>query len=211
MIQLLPLQYCDLALKTEKDPGIKLKADGTADADFFCIATAARIQQLVLLLDLFRTQIQFPDQVRALVTEHHRWKSWKIGIESNAYQWALGQAAWDKGLPVIPVPSTKDKVSRAQLTTPHFETGRVRIRGVLENGVLVVHPSLRRFVTEAIDFPFGDHDDAVDSIVGVIQMCMDEEIMGQKLVASTAPGFSVMVSGGQRPGRDPFDVFRSPF
>lgn len=210
MITVRPCQYCDLAMKSEQDPGIKLKADGSLDADWFCIATAARIAQLVYILDIYRAQISFPEQVKAIVREHRHWRSWKIGIESNNYQWALGQAVWDKGLPVVPVHSAKDKIQRAQMVTPHFETGRVRIRGVKEVGVLSCHPKLRRFEEEAMDFPFGDYDDVVDAVVGVVQMCLDDEIQGMQPVGSVQSGFAVVsaLGGGRRRG-DPFDVFKS--
>lgn len=175
------------------------------------ICTAARIAQLVYILDLFRAQIGFPDQVRAIVREHKRWHSWKIGIEDNAYQWALGQTVWEKGLPAIPVPSIKDKVTRAQLTTPHFETGRVRFRGRMENGVLVPHPAIRRWEMEAIDFPFGENDDVVDAVVGAVQMCLDEEIIGQHPVFARTGGLMAIVGGRGRRGGDPYDVFRSNY
>lgn len=210
MITLRPFQFCDLAIKSEKDPGVKMNPDGSVRADWFVIATAARVGALIYLLDLYRAQIPFPEQVRVIVREHKFWKSQKVGIEDYAYQWSLGQAVWDKGIPAYPVKFPGDKVFRAQVTTPHFETGRVRLRGIMENGVLVVHPCLRRFVAEAGDFPFGDHDDTVDAVVGAVHMCMNEEIQGQTLVATRTPGFAVANFGraGSRSG-DPFDVFKS--
>lgn len=188
-----------------------MNPDGSVKADWFCIATGARVNQLIYLLDIYRAQIPFPEQVKAMVKEHHYWKSSMIGVEDYAYQWALGQAAWEKGLPVKPVKFPGDKVYRAQLSTPHFETGRVKIRGVMENGVLVAHPALKRFVREAIDFPFGDHDDTVDAIVGLVLMLMSEEFQGMKLEAAVQPGFSIVAMGGTRRRGDPYDVFPSAF
>jgi predicted phage terminase large subunit-like protein len=208
-ILLRPLQYCDLALEKEKQPPIKVRPDGTTDKDFFVIATAAKVAAFVYLLDLFRAQITFPDQVKAIVREHKRWHSWKIGIEDNAYQWALGQAVWDKGLPVIPIPSTKDKVARAQLVTPHFETGRVRLRGVKMAGIVVAHPIFEIFESEALDFPNGRNDDTVDAVTGVVQMCMDEEIVGMEL-HMVKGSLGVVRGGGFRRG-DPYDVFPSAY
>lgn len=215
MITIRPIQFVDLALKSDKDPGVKLNTDGTVKADWFCLTTAARIGALVYLLDQYRAQIPFPDQVRAIQREHKRWKSYKIGIENHAYQWALGQAAFEKGLPVVPVSFPGDKVFKAQLATPHFETGRVRMRAVMENGRLVPHPCFRRFMLEALDFPFGDHDDTVDSACGAVLMCTSEEFLGQEFAAVTAPGFAFAVSGAGRKGRisggDQFDVFPSNY
>jgi len=217
VISLRPLLYADLAVKTEHDPGVRLKADGTVDADWFCMAIGAKVQQFIYILDLYRAQITFPEQVRAIIREYHRWKVWKIGIESNNYQWALGQQIWEAGLPAVPLPSSSDKVYRATMVTPHIETGRVRFRGVMENGVLVSHPALRRFFEEAADFPFGDRDDAVDAVVGLIQMATSEEIMGQELALVHKPGYGLVTTSGSYAGgirqhkRDPFDVMVSNY
>jgi phage terminase large subunit-like protein len=216
LLTLRPIQYCDLALKSDKDPGVRLKPDGTVDADWFCMVTASRVGALVYLLDLYRGQIPFPEQVRVLKREHNLWKSRMIGIESNAYQWALGQQAWEVGLPVVPVPAPGDKVYKAQLATPHFETGRVRIRGVKENGIFVAHPCFRSFIREAIDFPYGGNDDTVDAVCGAVIMCTSEEFIGKELAVASAPGFSIALSGGLsghrlRRGQDVFDVFPSSF
>jgi phage terminase large subunit-like protein len=213
LITLRPIQFYDLALKSEKDPGVKINPDGTVKADFFCGATAARVGPLVYLLDIYRAQIPFPEQVRRLVIEHHQWKSRVIGIENHAYQWALGQAAWEIGLPVVPVTLPGDKVMKAQLATPHFDSGRVRIRGIKENGVLVPHPALRRFVREALNFPFDETDDTVDAVVGAVVMCTSEEFVGKEFAGAVTKGFGLAIAGGS--GRiwrgDPYDVFRSAY
>lgn len=208
-ILLRPLQYCDLALQKEKQPEVRVRPDGSTDKDWFVIATAARVAAFVYLLDIFRSQLTFPDQVKAIVREHRRWHSWKIGIEDNAYQWALGQAVWDKGLPVMPIPSTKDKVSRAQLVTPHFETGRVRIRGVKLSGVTVSHPVFEIFENEALDFPNGRNDDTVDAVVGVVQMALSEEIIGMELHMAKGNLGIARGSISRYKRGDQFDVFPS--
>lgn len=213
MIPINPIQYVDLAIKTEKDPGVKLNPDGTVKADWFVIATGCRVQQQILLLDIFRAQIGFPEQVRAIKQQHLRWKSSKIGIEDVAYQWAIGQQLWESGFPAIPVKSVGDKVFRATLVTPHWETGRVRMRGVKEGDVFLPHPSMKRFVKEAEDFPFGDYDDVLDAVVGLVQMLTDEELMAStQLVVHHQPGMAVASTtrGGASRG-DPYDVFKSPY
>jgi phage terminase large subunit-like protein len=211
MITVRPCQFADLALKSEKDPGVKLKPDGTVDADYFCLATAARIGGFCYLLDLYRAQIPFPEQMKVLSRESKRWHAWRIGIEQSGYQWALGQASIEKGLPCVPVPVQHDKVTNAAMTTPHFENGQVRLRGVLENGTLVAHPALRPFINEALDFPFGSNDDTIDAVCGVVRMCFDDEIQGLQLVASLEKGMSMAIVGGYGNGRDPFDRVRSNF
>lgn len=213
MITVRPFQYADLAIKSEDDPGVKILPNGEVEADWFVLTTAFRLGAFCFVLEQYRAQIDFPRQVKVLRQEHRRWHSTKVGIESNAYQWALGQAAIAQNVPCIPIQSQRDKVSRAQMVTPHFETARVRFRGMLENGVWVPHPSLKMCFEEMGDFPFGSTDDCVDSLVGVVQMCFDDEIQETQLVATVTPGLGIAIvgSGGRGRGGDPFDVFKSPY
>lgn len=221
MLVLRPLQFVDLALKSDKDKDkeVRRRPDGTVIADWFCIATASRVKSLVYLLDLYRAQIPFPDQVKALVREHKQWHSVKIGIENHGYQWALGQAAWDKGLPVFPVTYPGDKVYKWQLGTPHFESGRVRIPGVREsNGDLVAAPAFKRFLVEAMDAPYGENDDTLDAVTGVVLMCTGPEFVDMDFSGSISKGFSIQIAGGTGRKwhiggmhRDPYDVFDSNY
>jgi len=210
MIALRPLQFCDLAVKTEKDPGVKMKPDGTVLADWFVIATGAKINTFLYVLDIFRAQLSFPEQVKAIKREHLHWKSIFVGIEDYAYQWSLGQQAWTEGVPCLPCSYPGDKVYKAQVITNHIETGRVRFRGIKEGNTLVIHPSLRRWMTESRDFPFGDNDDVVDAIVGLIHMAMDEEVVAKQFAGTVTSGYAMAIVGGVRRG-DPFDVIRSNY
>jgi phage terminase large subunit-like protein len=214
LITIRPVQYADLATKSEKDPGVKMLPDGTVRGDWFALCTVARIKQLVYLLDMYRAQIPFPEQVKTLIREHLAWKSWRIGIENIAYQWALGQAAWAQGLPVVPVNAPGDKVFKWQLATPHFETGRVRIRGVKgAQGYLEPHPAFKRFIKEALDAPFGDYDDCLDAVCGAVLMVTGPDFVNSEFSGAMSKGFSVIVAGGtgRRYNVDQFDEFRSNY
>lgn len=214
MITIRPIQFVDLALKSEKDPGVKVRPDGSVVADWFCICTAARLGQIIYLLDMYRAQIPFPEQVKVLCREHRSWKSWKIGIENVAYQWALGQQAWEKGIPVVPVEVPGDKIFKWQLSTPHFETGRVRIRAVKgPHGYLEAHPAFRRFIREALDAPFGENDDTVDAACGAVHMLTGPDFVEAEYAGGMTKGFSVIIAGGtgRRHRGDAFDVFPSQY
>jgi phage terminase large subunit-like protein len=215
MLTIRPIQFCDLALLSEKDPGVKFDALGNVVADWFCICTAVRIKMLIYLLDMYRAQIPFPEQVKALNREHQMWHSWQIGIEAHGYQWALGQQAWEKGLPVVPVTLPGDKVQKWQLSTPHYETGRVRIRGQMgANGFLSPHPAFKRFIKEALDAPYGDHDDTVDAATGAVYMLTSPDFVNAEPTASMGKGFAVIIAGGTGRRRhigDPYDCFRSNY
>lgn len=214
MLTLRPQQFADLALLSDKDAHVRRRPDGTVIADWFCLATASRVNALVYLLDVYRAQIPFPEQVHVLGREHAAWHSQKIGIENHGYQWALGQAAWEKNLPVVPVSYPGDKVYKWQLATPHFESGRCRLRGVREpNGQLTIHPAFKRFIREALDAPYGDNDDTLDAVTGVVLMCTGDEFINQNFAGGVTKGFAIAVAGGT--GRkyhvDPYDVFKSNF
>ena len=214
MISIRPIQFVDLALKSSKDPDVKTLPDGSVRADWFVLVTAMRLKALVYLLDLYRAQIPFPEQVNVLTREHRNWKSWKIGIEDYAYQWALGQQAWQVGLPVIPVSTPGDKVFKWQMCTPHFQSGRVRIRGVREpSGERVAHPAFRRFIKEALDAPYGDYDDCVDGVCGAVNMCVGPDYVSQEFAGGVSKGFAVVIAGGtgRKHYADPYDVFRSNY
>ena len=216
MISVRPVQFVDPALMSDRDPSMNVKknADGIVKADFFTLATAARIHQLVYILDIYRAQIPFPEQVKVMKREHEHWRSVKIGVENHAYQWALGQAAWDQGLPVVPVTYPGDKVMKWQMATPHFESGRVRMRGVRDaSGDLVVHPALKQFVREALDAPYGGTDDCIDAVTGAVLMCTSAEFVNQEYSGVVTRGFGIAIAGGsgRRTNVDPYDCFRSSY
>lgn len=213
MLVIRPLQFADLSLLSSKDPQARKRPDGSVIADWFCLATAARVKSLVYLVDIYRAQIPFPEQVKVLAREHHHWHSSKVGIENHGYQWALGQASWDKGIPVVPVSYPGDKIFKWQLATPHFESGRVRIRGVKEpGGELIPHPSFKRFFQEALDAPYGDNDDTLDAVTGVVLMCTSPDFVDAEFAGGVSKGYSIAIAGGT--GRrwnidSPYDIFRS--
>lgn len=176
------------------------------------MASGAKVGSLCYLLDIFRAQIGFPEQVNTIIREHKKWRYQKIGIEKNSYQWALGQTLWEKWLPIVGVPVNGDKVYRATMVLPHFESGRIRLRGVLDAGTLVAHPSMLPFIHESADFPFGLHDDVVDAVVGLVTLMFNEEmVMTQGLIMHRTDSIPVLKHAGRQRRGSQFDVFPSPY
>jgi len=90
------------------------------------------------------------------------------GVESVAFQKKVfNDFTKDerlRGVSIEPRTVDKDKVSRAR---------PVRTRGLAEKLYLVRGPWVQGFLSEAFDFPFGQHDDRVDTVSGGLEMADD--------------------------------------
>lgn len=111
----------------------------------------------IVLLDAKKGRWDFPELKRIALEEHNRWNPDMTIIENKATGGPLIQELRATGIPVVKFnPSTgRDKVARANAVSTTFEAG------------LVWAPD-KNFATEVIeecaDFPYGDHDDYVDSV-----------------------------------------------
>jgi hypothetical protein len=80
-----------------------------------------------------------------------------FGVEYVAFQKALGDMLISKGVSVTPLRADTDKVRRAIAITDLFEKDRVRINA-------------RESQKQLIEFPAGNYDDRVDSIVYCLKL-----------------------------------------
>jgi predicted phage terminase large subunit-like protein len=135
-------------------------ADETAD--FSAITTWGVFQlekgdpQMVILLDAQKGRWEFPDLKRIALAEHKKWNPDMTIIENKASGTSLIQELRATGIPVVkfnPIKG-KDKVAKANSVAPMFESG-------------MVWAPEKNFASDVIeecaDFPYGDHDDYVDS------------------------------------------------
>jgi len=126
------------------------------DPDYFviCIAGMDKLTKKVYILDFYRARIGFPKQQEVILEYFWRWKPIKVAIETNAYQKALAQAAWElPGLiPIFETKQTKDKATRFEAMAAHFENQRVLISRQHQD-----------FIDEWIGFPDAAHDDLLDA------------------------------------------------
>ena len=112
----------------------------------------------VILLDAKRGRWNFPELKEMAYKEYKYWEPELILIEAKASGTPLTHELQKAGIPVINFTPSKgnDKHSRVNSVAPIFESGAVYA------------PVDRRWAEEVIEecaaFPFGDHDDYVDSM-----------------------------------------------
>ena len=113
--------------------------------------------QNIILLDAKRGRWNFPELKTKAQEEYKYWEPEVILIEAKASGLPLTHELQKAGIPVINFTPSKgnDKHSRVNSVAPLFESGAVWA------------PTERRWAEEVIEecaaFPFGDHDDYVDS------------------------------------------------
>jgi predicted phage terminase large subunit-like protein len=114
--------------------------------------------QNIILLDAKRGRWSFPELKEMAKKEYKYWEPEVVLIEAKASGLPLTHELQKAGIPVINFTPSKgnDKHSRVNSVAPLFEAGTVWV------------PSDRRWAEEVIEecaaFPFGDHDDYVDSM-----------------------------------------------
>jgi len=114
--------------------------------------------QNIILLDAKRGRWNFPELKEMAKKEYAYWEPEVVLIEAKASGLPLTHELQKAGIPVINFTPSKgnDKHSRVNSVAPLFEAGTVWV------------PSDRRWAEEVMEecaaFPFGDHDDYVDSM-----------------------------------------------
>ena len=135
--------------------GVDLAISDSPDADFFVIATIGiDHHNNIYVLPFFRNRLGFPEQVTTVQQYFNMYRPIKVFVEKNAYQLALSQHLISTtDIPVVPVQTTKDKVTRMIALSPYFQNGRIKIK-----------ESFHDFITEYLHFPKGEHDDMLDAL-----------------------------------------------
>jgi predicted phage terminase large subunit-like protein len=136
--------------------GVDLAISKKDTADFFVILTLG-IDNLgnVYILDIYKKRgVSFNDQRNLVIKKAEEWKPLRIGIETNAYQAVLAEEVKRITLlPIIELPTSKDKVLRAQMRSGLVESGRVYVRH-----------NMHDFVSELTMFDAdAEHDDQFDA------------------------------------------------
>jgi predicted phage terminase large subunit-like protein len=126
--------------------------------DYFGIATLAydRKNNQRYLVDVWAEHLPFPDIMKTKIPLlHAQYKYVKMYMETNFWQKLLMDMPELRGLPMVGVKTVRDKTSRFITMSSHFEAERV-----------LVNPLLLRnseFWTEWVQYPRGQHDDALDA------------------------------------------------
>jgi predicted phage terminase large subunit-like protein len=128
------------------------------ESDYFGIATLAydRPHNQGYLVDVWAEHMPFPDILKFKLPELHRtYKYLKIFMETNFWQKILTFLPELRGLPIVPVQTVKNKEERFIPMSSHFQSSRVLVNPLLNN-------ARTEFFNEWVQFPRGQHDDALD-------------------------------------------------
>ena len=111
----------------------------------------------LILLDAMKERLEFPELRRRALEQYHYWKPESVVIESKASGLPLTYELRKMGIPVINFTPSKgnDKHSRINAVAPLFESGQIWAPEA---------SFAEEVIEECAAFPFGDHDDLVDSM-----------------------------------------------
>lgn len=114
------------------------------------------------LLDVLRQRLAYPDLKAAVLRLHQQWKADKVIIELAG----SGHSLWhefraERRFKPIMMKVTEDKETRVNGVTGQLSAGRVLLP--------VSAPWLEAFRTELRSFPYGKHDDQVDSMTQFLE------------------------------------------
>ena len=116
----------------------------------------------LILLDAIKERYEFPELRRIALEQYGYWNPETVIIESKASGLPLTYELRKMGIPVINFTPSKgnDKHTRVNAVSPLFESG------------LIWAPKEMEFAQEVIEecaaFPYGDHDDLVDSMTQAV-------------------------------------------
>jgi predicted phage terminase large subunit-like protein len=109
----------------------------------------------IYLLDVLRARLAFPDLKRAVQDLQRKFSASAVLIEDKASGTQLIQELRYIGMAVKEIKPIDNKVMRMNAQTPQIESGFVYLPKAA--------PWLAQYVSEITTFPYGKHDDQVDS------------------------------------------------
>jgi predicted phage terminase large subunit-like protein len=116
----------------------------------------------LILLDSIKDRFEFPELRRIAYQQYQYWQPESVLVEAKASGLPLTYELRKMGIPVINFTPSKgnDKHSRVNAVAPLFESGQIWA------------PTHKEFAQEVIEecaaFPYGDHDDLVDSMTQAV-------------------------------------------
>ena len=123
--------------------------------------------QSIMLIDSIKGRYEFPELKKLAMEQYRYWKPETVLIEAKAAGLPLIFELRRMGIPVADFTPNRgnDKHARVNAVAPLFESGRIYA------------PKNREFAQEVIEecaaFPYGDHDDLVDSTTQAIMRFRD--------------------------------------
>jgi predicted phage terminase large subunit-like protein len=116
----------------------------------------------LILLDAVKDRFEFPELRRIAYQQYQYWQPETVLVEAKASGLPLTYELRKMGIPVINYTPSRgnDKHSRVNSVAPLFESGQIWA------------PTDKDFAQEVIEecaaFPYGDHDDLVDSMTQAV-------------------------------------------
>jgi predicted phage terminase large subunit-like protein len=116
----------------------------------------------LLLLDALKGRYEFPELRRIALDQYGYWNPETVIIESKASGLPLTYELRKAGIPVINFTPSRgnDKHTRVNSVSPLFESGKIYAPVDMEFAQEVIE--------ECAAFPYGDHDDLVDSMTQAV-------------------------------------------
>jgi len=116
----------------------------------------------LMLLDSLKGRYEFPELRRVALEQYGYWQPETVIIEGKASGLPLTYELRKAGIPVINFTPSRgnDKHTRVNSVSPLFESGRIWAPVDMEFAQEVIE--------ECAAFPFGDHDDLVDSMTQAV-------------------------------------------
>src|SRR5210317_2364038 len=111
----------------------------------------------LILLDSYKERLEFPELRRVALEQYKYWNPETVIIEAKASGLPLMYELRQMGIPAVNFTPSKgqDEIARVNAVSPLFEAGQVWA------------PLHQQFAQELVEecaaFPYGDHDDLVDS------------------------------------------------
>lgn len=127
------------------------------EGDYFVLTTWAMTPcRDLLLLDMFREHAETTQHEKIMVEQFNKWKPMFIGVENRTYGLTIIQRLLTIGLPVIALDDKGDKFARSITAVARYQNSTVYHLTKLWN--------LFEVEDELIHFPYGLHDDIVDTV-----------------------------------------------
>jgi len=115
----------------------------------------------LILLDAFKERLEFPDLKKEAWAQYRYWNPETVIVEAKASGLPLTYELRKMGIPVISYTPSKgqDKHARVNAVAPLFESGQIWAPD---------EKFAEEVIEECASFPYGDHDDLVDSTTQAI-------------------------------------------
>ena len=116
----------------------------------------------LILVDAIKGRYEFPELRRIALEQYGYWNPETVIVESKASGLPLTYELRKMGIPVINFTPSRgnDKHTRVNAVSPLFESGRIWAPKEMEFAQEVIE--------ECAAFPYGDHDDLVDSMTQAV-------------------------------------------